>query len=629
MSTVMVWWRGRRRAAARHRARALYCAASVVAVMIASPGAALAAGPVTTSKADPSAHERHIPATAKGPVSSEIARALGNTAAPAVGGGFNVSLSNGRTLHTHGPDTRESLAGGSMALNSGTSQRDPFCVADPATDYHQRVLYAYVNGQTNAASTQIPTIRTIFKQINYLLNQAALESSGNVSTADYKVACDGGAIDVGVFSTSSISFSGVTNAAIAAGFDNPRVDYSIFLDAPATTYCGTADFYDDDSPGVNNYNNNPNGFGSSYAVTMGGPRASGTSNCWPTTTPMHENGHNQGAAQSSAPHSTGAGHCTDGRDVMCYADGGPKSSAYVTTTCSVQKFDCGYDDYFDAATVSGQYLSTHWNIGSTVNRFIHLVSDAQVRVRSDVWVNENVGNAAVVVERVGDTTTAFDVDFETTPGSASAGDFTDTDRTAALTNHLHFNAGETSKTISVPIVNDTLTEPNELVALVLSNVQNQTAAVTLGTVPKRIIIRASDQKPDGYIKYAGGLYRGSNVYTSNGAGQAVLSSAYRGQTRTIYFTIQNDGNVRNGFVVRVRNSSGTYFTVNGSSAMTKSLGSSAGRNLYLDPGSHQNFRVDFKLGSYASGKEQLSVITYWYGSDRTVKEVVNAFLNVR
>jgi alpha-tubulin suppressor-like RCC1 family protein len=33
-------------------------------------------------------------------------------------------------------------------------------------------------------------------------------------------------------------------------------------------------------------------------------------------------------------------------------------------------YDCGHDDYFDAAPEPGEYLASHWNVGSTLNRFI-------------------------------------------------------------------------------------------------------------------------------------------------------------------------------------------------------------------------------------------------------------------
>jgi hypothetical protein len=84
---------------------------------------------------------------------------------------------------------------------------------------------------------------------------------------------------------------------------------------------------------------------------------------------LHEVAHTLGAVQDSAPHSTGAGHCFDEHDVMCYADGGPKNA--LETLCGSpfspanETFDCGLDDYLNPAPASGSYLATHWNLQSS------------------------------------------------------------------------------------------------------------------------------------------------------------------------------------------------------------------------------------------------------------------------
>lgn len=84
--------------------------------------------------------------------------------------------------------------------------------------------------------------------------------------------------------------------------------------------------------------------------------------CWQPYLLAHELGHNMGAVQLDAPHSTGAFHCTDNYDVMCYPDGGPKSQPqlYLCPTEPVY-YDCGRDDYFSYNPKS-DYLKTHWNL---------------------------------------------------------------------------------------------------------------------------------------------------------------------------------------------------------------------------------------------------------------------------
>jgi hypothetical protein len=79
-------------------------------------------------------------------------------------------------------------------------------------------------------------------------------------------------------------------------------------------------------------------------------------------------------------------------------------------------------------------------------------------------VSEGDGLAIVAVTRSGNTSTAVSVDFGTSADTAVAGtDYTTTNGT------LNFAAGETSKTISVPITDDTIDEPSRIFRVTLSN----------------------------------------------------------------------------------------------------------------------------------------------------------------
>jgi hypothetical protein len=90
---------------------------------------------------------------------------------------------------------------------------------------------------------------------------------------------------------------------------------------------------------------------------------------------LHEMTHTLGAVMADAPHATSYGHCTDGHDVMCYADGGSAAAPYTTTACPLltnsqagmtQTYDCGGDDYFNPSPAPGSYLATHWNTFNSV-----------------------------------------------------------------------------------------------------------------------------------------------------------------------------------------------------------------------------------------------------------------------
>jgi parallel beta-helix repeat protein len=103
-------------------------------------------------------------------------------------------------------------------------------------------------------------------------------------------------------------------------------------------------------------------------------------------------------------------------------------------------------------------------------------------------VNENQGSISITVNRTANTNVAASVNFATADGSATAGsDYT----TARGT--LSFAAGETSKTFSIPIINDTLVESNETASITLSA---PTAGATLANPATATLTIISDDLPD-------------------------------------------------------------------------------------------------------------------------------------
>ena len=78
-------------------------------------------------------------------------------------------------------------------------------------------------------------------------------------------------------------------------------------------------------------------------------------------------------------------------------------------------------------------------------------------------VNESGTAATITIVREGDVSGASTVQFATSNGTATApADYT------AVTQAVSFAAGETTKTVSVPVVSDAVSEPNETVNLTLS-----------------------------------------------------------------------------------------------------------------------------------------------------------------
>jgi hypothetical protein len=140
-------------------------------------------------------------------------------------------------------------------------------------------------------------------------------------------------------------------------------------------YAGSASA---ERPDASNPHNNGNLFAALFYRDVAVPSA--TANGWWPTGMLHEMTHAMGAVQWSAPHTTQPaggtsgvyGHCWDGLDIMCYADGPAMGHAYDTTVCSAvsgamnQTYDCNQDDYFNATPAAGSYLATHWNVYNNV-----------------------------------------------------------------------------------------------------------------------------------------------------------------------------------------------------------------------------------------------------------------------
>lgn len=313
-------------------------------------------GSVALSAAPAAGHEPAqalVDEPARALADAEVADALGGSAGTVTrlaNGLYEVELRTGPPLTTHGVD---GPAASRPLTDAGG--RAPRC----ANSLHQHVFYGRPAGSPDRLASARPVIEDALWRMNAELNRAAVESGGK--HADYRVRCDAdGRVLVSSFvNRGGPSFAEVVDAARRAGATDPGADYTIFYDDATPEGCGVASYTSDERPSADNRNNS----GGGYAVAY--------SDCWDAATVMHENGHNQGAVQHDSPHSTGdGGHCTDEADVMCYSDGGSHDTGTIRRCDGGERFDCGYDDYFDTAPEPGEYLETHWNLGSAANRFV-------------------------------------------------------------------------------------------------------------------------------------------------------------------------------------------------------------------------------------------------------------------
>lgn len=261
----------------------------------------------------------------------------------------------GPSLHTHGHDPPPPAAARLVsAFDEHSPQRPPLCAPAP----HQQILYGRPEDASDRMADVRPEIRAAVRRMNAALNAESLASGG--PTADLRTHCHAdGEIAIGSFTSSGTDFAEIVSGARAAGYDSKQADYLIFFDGEYGDSCGIASFARDERLIEANESNDGGGYGVVY------------SGCWDGDTPLHESAHLMGAVQYGAPHSTGSGgHCFEELDLMCYApDGGDLNQAATVSVClDAVRFDCGFDDYFDSAPEPGEYLESHWNLGSPLNR---------------------------------------------------------------------------------------------------------------------------------------------------------------------------------------------------------------------------------------------------------------------
>ncbi|NBV24849.1 MAG: hypothetical protein EBS05_23385, partial [Proteobacteria bacterium] len=111
--------------------------------------------------------------------------------------------------------------------------------------------------------------------------------------------------------------------------------------------------------------------------------------------------------------------------------------------------------------------------------------------------NENSGTALITVVRTNGTTGPVSVQFATANGSAIAGV-----RYLATNGFLNFSDGQTTKTFSVPLINDTIAQGDQSVVLVLSNPGN---GAGLGLTNAFLLIR-DDEISNGILGFSSATY---------------------------------------------------------------------------------------------------------------------------
>jgi len=245
-------------------------------------------------------------------------------------------------------------AGGTVTFAAGPS--GVICDGDGTTGKRVQVLYVRAASTTSRYAQYLQSFRTWAAGVDAIYNASAKETGGSrhirfVTTLDCQVDVQEVEVPDGGMDT----FTNMITALKTLGYNRTDRKYMVFGDA--NVYCGIGTFAGDDQPGSPNRSNS----GPSYGRSDSG--------CWASGVAAHELGHNLGAVNNSAPHSSKAGHCLDEYDVMCYND---SSGLTTTSVCADkahdQRLDCNHDDYYNTNPSPGSYLSKHWNVAD--NQFL-------------------------------------------------------------------------------------------------------------------------------------------------------------------------------------------------------------------------------------------------------------------
>ena len=147
-------------------------------------------------------------------------------------------------------------------------------------------------------------------------------------------------------------------------------------------------------------------------------------------------------------------------------------------------------------------------------------------------VGEASGHATVTINRTGLTTGSDSVHFATANGTATAGsDYT------AVGQTVTFAAGETSKTVAIPITNDTLVESSETVLLSLSS---PSSGATLGS-PNSAALTIVDNDAAPATLVASGKIVSAKLskksFPSSQAGKVKLSCKFAPKSKTFRWVL--------------------------------------------------------------------------------------------
>ncbi|MFM6224184.1 MAG: Calx-beta domain-containing protein [Dolichospermum sp.] len=242
---------------------------------------------------------------------------------------------------------------------------------------------------------------------------------------------------------------------------------------------------------------------------------------------------------------------------------------------------------------SGYHDVLSWDFNTTYNP----ISSGKIAFSSPTYsFNEN-GNivAAVTINRTGGSFGEVSVILTPSNGSAIApSDYTNTPITVTFAN------GETSKTVTIPIVDDSIYEPTETVNLTLSN---PTGGATLGTQQTAILTIIDNDAIPGVIQFSNGTY---SINENGTPVTAVTLMRTNGSDGAVSVTI----NLTNGTATAPSDYNNTPITVNFANGETsKTVTIPIVNDTQFEPNETVNLTLSNPTGGVTLGTQTTAVLT--------------------
>lgn len=316
------------------------------------------------------------------------------------------------TLCSHGPDPVDAFGGAARLKQTSAVQEQgvaaaaaseltALCSAGGVSGKRIEVIYGVPQDRTNRYNAMVAPLRDMMRQVNN-----NLEAADAATSQTYRFLCTNG-VDVTVRnvtllpvgSDASFTFDDyVASLQNQIEFGLGPVDfianerlYIAYIDQVQDSYPfgGQGELSIDDQPSAAANANNDSRPRYSMSAYLNMPVIA------------HEIGHNIGAVQDSAPHSSKGGHCYDEADLMCYDDGGLYFAlgGTLTFTCPGPDtaIDCHDEDYYYPGTPpASNYLATHWNTANSgfLTPVVSAATPPTVTVKSPVSEATRVAQTA-------------------------------------------------------------------------------------------------------------------------------------------------------------------------------------------------------------------------------------------